>query len=32
MTVTPTTVESFFNVFASVFIDVPKGCCMTVSV
>lgn len=32
MTVTPTVVESFFNVFASVFIDVPKGCCMTVSV
>lgn len=32
MTVTPTAAESFFNVFASVFIDVPKGCCMTVSV
>ena len=32
MTVTPTVVESFFNVFASVFIDVPKGCCMTVSI
>ena len=32
MTVTPTVVESFFNVFASVFIDIPKGCCMTVSV
>ena len=32
MTVTPTAVESFFNVFASVFIDVPKGCCMAVSV
>lgn len=32
MTVTPTVVESFFNVFASVFIDVPKGCCMTISV
>jgi hypothetical protein len=32
MTVTPTAVESFFNVFASIFIDVPKGCCMTVSV
>lgn len=32
MTVTPTVVESFFNVFASVFIDVPKGCCITVSV
>lgn len=32
MTVTPTAVESFFNVFASIFIDVPKGCCITVSV
>lgn len=32
MTVTPTVVESFFNVFTSVFIDVPKGCCITVSV
>lgn len=32
MTVTPTVVESFFNVFASVFIDIPKGCCITVSV
>ena len=32
MTVTPTAVESFFNVFASIFIDVPKGCCVTVSV
>ena len=25
MTVTPTAVESFFNVFASIFIDVPKN-------
>ncbi len=32
MTVTPAAVEEFFNVFSSVFIDVPKGCCMTVSV
>jgi hypothetical protein len=32
MTVTPTAVESFFNVLASIFIDVPKGCCITVSV
>ena len=32
MTVTPTAVESFFNVFTSIFIDVPKGCCITVSV
>lgn len=32
MTVTPAAVSEFFNVFSSVFIDVPKGCCLTVSV
>ena len=32
MTVTPAAVEEFFNVFSSVFIDVPRGCCVTVSV
>ena len=32
MTVTPAAVEEFFNVYTSVFIDVPRGCCMTVSV
>lgn len=32
MTVTPAAVEEFFNVFSAVFVDVPKGCCMTVSV
>ena len=32
MTVTPTVVDAFFNVFSSVFIDVPRGCCVTVSV
>lgn len=32
MTVTPAAVEQFFNVGASVFIDVPRGCCMTISV
>jgi hypothetical protein len=32
MTVTPAAVEEFFNVYASVFIDVPRGCCATVSV
>lgn len=31
-TVTPAAVENFFNVFSSVFIEVPKGCCVTVSV
>ena len=32
MIVTPAAVEQFFNVSASTFIDVPKECCMTVSV
>ena len=32
MTVTPTVVDAFFNIFSSVFIDVPRGCCVTVSV
>lgn len=32
MIVTPAAVEEFFNVHSSVFIDVPKGCCYSVSV
>jgi hypothetical protein len=32
MTVTPAAVEQFFNVSSTVFIDVPRGCCQTVSV
>ena len=32
MTVTPTAVGAYFNVSSAIFIDVPKGCCMTVSV
>lgn len=32
MTVTPAAVSEFFNVSSSIFIDVPKGCCITVSV
>lgn len=32
MIVTPAAVEEFWNVFSSVFIDVPRGCCITVSV
>ena len=32
MTVTPAAVEQFFNVYSSVFVDVPRGCCVTVSV
>lgn len=32
MTVAPAAVEQFFNVFSSVFVDVPRGCCVTVSV
>lgn len=32
MTVTPGAVSQFFNVFSSIFVDVPKDCCITVSV
>ena len=32
MTVTPAAVEQFWNVFSAVFVDVPRGCCVTVSV
>ena len=32
MIVTPAAVEQFFNVKSSVFIDVPRGCCVSVSV
>lgn len=32
MIATPGAVSQYFNVFSSVFIDVPKGCCATVSV
>lgn len=32
MTVTPAAVEQFFNVFSAVFVDVLKGCCMTISI
>ncbi len=30
--VTPAAVNEFFNVFTAVFIEVPKGCCLTVAV
>ena len=30
--VTPAAAEQFWNVYASVFIDLPKGCCYTVAV
>lgn len=32
MIVTPAAVEQYFNVKSSVFVDVPRGCCATVSV
>ena len=31
-TVTPTTIGDFFNVFVSTFVEIPCGCCVTVSV
>lgn len=30
--VTPAAVNEFFNVFAATFIEVPRGCCVTVAV
>lgn len=32
MTVTPTVVDAYFNVFSAIFLDVPAGCCSQVSV
>lgn len=32
MTATPTAVNSYFNIHSSIFVDVPKGCCETISV
>ena len=32
MTVTPLDLNDYNNVFGAMFIDVPKGCCMTISV
>ena len=32
MTVTPAAVENYFNVSSNIFIDVPRGCCLTVGV
>ena len=32
MIVTPAAVEQFFNVGADTFIDVPRGCCSTISI
>ena len=32
MIVTPAAVENYFNISASVYIDVPRGCCTRVSV
>lgn len=32
MIVTPAAVEEFFNVFNAIFIDVPRDCCVSVSV
>lgn len=32
MIVTPAAVENFFNVSTDVFVDVPRGCCMTIGV
>jgi len=31
-TVTPAAVSDFFNVFTAVYIEVPRGCCVTIAV
>lgn len=31
-TVTPAAVENFFNVYIAAFIEVPRGCCVTIAV
>lgn len=32
MTVTPAAIGDFFNVSASIFIDIPKGCCSHITI
>lgn len=32
MIVTPAAVEEFFNVFGAIYLDIPRGCCSTISV
>ena len=32
MRVTPAVVDNYFNISASVFVDVPRGCCTTIAV
>lgn len=32
MIVTPAAVEDLWNVFAAVYVDVPRGCCVTIAV
>ena len=32
MIVTPAAAGDFFNVFSAIYIDVPRGCCVNVSV
>lgn len=32
MTTTPAAVEEFNNIFGAIFIDIPRGCCSSISV
>lgn len=32
MIATPAAVDQYWNVFSAIFVDVPKGCCLSVSV
>lgn len=31
-TVTPAAVENFFNIYIAAFVEVPRGCCVTIAV
>lgn len=32
MTITPAAVENFFNVSSGIYVDVPRGCCLSIGV
>ena len=32
MTITPAAVENFFNISSGIYVDVPRGCCLSIGV
>jgi hypothetical protein len=32
MIITPAAVDEYFNVFSAIYLDIPRGCCETISV